>query len=106
MNPNLDKFIAEHFPGVSPRSAGTRAFDAPGTIYPEDSLRALYQLGAASRDDEVRFLTIENKALNDVLKRTQTFEMRFAPTSFTIHWWIGLLIGTIAAAHFYFTYLR
>lgn len=99
MNPHLDKFIAEHFPGCRPRSPGIRAFDVEGTVYPEDKLKALYKLGVDSRDAEVFKLVLENKLQKDLLQRQQSFQ-------FSIPWWIGLLVGVIAAAHFYFTYLR
>lgn len=100
MNSNLKEFLESNFPGaLTVRSRGVKVWDDPQTEYTSDKLCRLYELGFHSRDDEIFKLETTINLQNKLIQRKQQFQ-------FALPWWIGLLIGLIATAHFYFTYLR
>lgn len=74
-------------------------WDDPKTEYTSDKLCRLYELGYHERDKEIFKLETTINVQTKLLQRTQQLQ-------FGVPWWVGLLIGLIAAAHFYFTYIR
>lgn len=95
-NQKLDEWLEVNLSYKLPKK-GLQIFNDPNIIY-YDKLVALYHFGRESRTAEVERLNLENSVLNKQLSRTQEFK-------FTIPWWIGLIILTIAAAYFYFNFI-